>query len=160
MTPDPRMTLTAADFTPQQAMLASLTARIDEIAKAAGAMRSVRDQVEALLGRIPDGKVKDAGKALAGRITAWETQIVQPKRKTFQDVINFRNELIDQYMALRDAVDGNGPPVIDALKACAAELDAQWTPLGATLKSLEQEVASFNGLAKDSGVGAIQMKGL
>jgi hypothetical protein len=141
-------------------MLASLTARIDEIAKAAGAMRSVRDQVEALVGRVPDGKVKDEGKALAGRITAWETQIVQPKRKTFQDVINFRNELIDQYMALRDAVDGNGPPVIDALKARAAELDAQWTPLGATLKSLEQEVASFNGLAKDSGVGAIQVKGL
>ena len=160
VTPDPRMTFTAADFAPQQAMLASLTARIDEIAKAAGAMRSVRDQVEALVGRVPDGKVKDEGKALAGRITAWETQIVQPKRKTFQDVINFRNELIDQYMALRDAVDGNGPPVIDALKTRAAELDAQWTPLGATLKSLEQEVASFNGLAKDSGVGAIQVKGL
>ena len=93
LTPDPRMTLTAADFAPQQAMLVSLTARVDEIAKAVVTLRGVRDQVDGLVGRVPDGKVRDAGKALAAKITAWEAQVVQPKRKTFQDVINFRNEL-------------------------------------------------------------------
>jgi photosystem II stability/assembly factor-like uncharacterized protein len=156
--PNPQFALTAADFAPQQELLAALTARIDEAARGAIRMRDARDQIEKIDGRVSDQKIKDLGKGLVEKIDAWEGQIVQPKRKTFQDVINYRNELIDQYMFVRDAVDGNGPPVTDALRARAGALDARWKALAATLASLDAEIERFNTTLKDSGIMPLQMR--
>jgi uncharacterized coiled-coil protein SlyX len=166
--------LTAADFADQQELLASLSSRIDEIARAAARMRGTREQVNALVTRMSepassaapkatapttngDSKpIVDAGKALADAITRWEEQIVQPKRRTFQDVINFRNQLLDQYMFARDSIDGNDPPVTDALKARVAELDGRWTPLAAALKGLQDQIAAFNAQLRNAGVNVVQ----
>ncbi len=156
--PDPRLTLTAADFTPQQQLLATVSSRVAEVAKAVSRMRDVRDQVGKVRDRLTDAKHKDLadrGKALADRITKWEEQVVQPKRKTFQDVINFRNQLLDQYMFARDTIDGNEPPVTDALKARIGELDTRWGALAAEFKTLEADIAAFNTALKDAGVGVV-----
>jgi len=160
--PDPRSSLNAADFAEQQGLLASLTRRIDEIGRAATRVRDARDQIKAMIERTSDNKdaksVADPGKALTDTMTAWEEQVVQPRRKTFQDVINFRNELLDQYMFARDTIDGNGPPVTDALKARVAELDSKWAALAETLRSIDQDIAAFNTTLKNAGIGAIVVR--
>ena len=80
---DPRSSLTETDFAEQQRFLASLTTRIDEIARAAARVRDARDQVKSLIERTGDGKdakvVADAGKTLTDKISAWEEQVVQPE---------------------------------------------------------------------------------
>ena len=160
--PDPRSSSTAADFAEQQSLLASLTQRIDEISQAAARVRDARDQITAVIRRTSESKdaksVADAGRVLTDKITAWEEQVVQPKRRTFQDVINFRNVLVDQYMFARDNIDGNGPPVTDALKSRVAELDAKWAPLAETLRSIEQDIAAFNTTVRNAAIGAIVVR--
>ncbi|HVB38685.1 MAG TPA: hypothetical protein VND92_09120, partial [Vicinamibacterales bacterium] len=154
--PDPRTSLTAADFAPQQALLERLRARIDTIADATARMRDVRKQVDGVVRRTTAAKnaaaIEEAGKKLEAGVDAWVHAIVQPERKTFQDVINFPPELMDQYTFLFTNVDGNNPPVTAAMTQRADALDAEWTTHEATLKSLEQQVQQFNDLLKRSGV--------
>ena len=47
----------------------------------------------------------DKGKELIKRITTWEENLIQPKQKTFQDVINFNNKLNSQLMHLKGFID-------------------------------------------------------
>ena len=161
--PDPRTTLTAADFAGQQALLARLAARIDEIAAAAASMRDVRTQVAGILTRTSQSAhataIADAGKKLEAQIDQWVDGIVQPQRETFQDVINFPPELMDQYAFLFRSVDANDPPVTAALTGRASDLDATWTQRKATLTSLQQQVQQFNDLLKRSGVEPVMEAG-
>ncbi len=154
--PDPRTSLTAADFGPQQTLLEHLRSRIDTIADATARMRDVRRQVRGILKRTTGAKnataIAEAGRKLGDGIDAWVNAIVQPERKTFQDVINFPPELMDQYTFLFTNVDGNNPPVTVAMTQRADALDAEWATHETTLKSLEQQVQQFNDLLKRSGV--------
>ena len=97
-----------------------------------------------------------AGKALAEKITAWEETLVQPRGKTFQDEINFRNQLSDQYLFLEEAIDGTEPPVTDAARQRVRDLETAWAKRkGERDAVVQQDVPAFNALFKDAGLPAI-----
>ncbi|MGA2263610.1 MAG: hypothetical protein ABSH28_19510 [Acidobacteriota bacterium] len=145
---DPRTTLTKADFAQQQQLLASVTARINQISQAVARVRAARDRIASSIERTAGaGSAKDIAeraKILVEGITKWEEKLVQPRRQADLDFLNFRSGLLDQYIFLRDMIDWNYPPLPDAMNMRAAELDAAWAPLEATLKSLEQEIAAVS----------------
>ncbi|MDE3153819.1 MAG: glycosyl hydrolase [Acidobacteriota bacterium] len=157
--PDPRTGQAAAAFGPQQALLEHLRTQIDTIADAAARMRDVRTQIDGILKRTTTAKnataIQEAGRKLGQGIDEWVTSVVQPERRTFQDVINFPPELMDQYTFLFTNIDGNNPPLTAAMTQRADALDADWAKQAATLKSLDQQVQQFNDLLKRSGVEPI-----
>ena len=66
------------------------------------------------------------GDKLLERITSWEGKLIQPNQKTFQDVINFRNQLNAEFMHLKGFVDVAEPKVTDGAKERLRDLLAQW----------------------------------
>jgi len=97
-----------------------------------------------------------AGKALDDELTHWIEQIIQPRQKTFQDVINFHNELAADMLYVRDAADGIEPLPTKGEEDHARELQRRWQSLKTELdRLLGQEVPAFNALVKQSGVGPV-----
>ena len=50
------------------------------------------------------------------KLKNWEKKLIQPKQKTFQDVINFNNKLNAEYINLKDYIDSSEPEVTSGAK--------------------------------------------
>jgi photosystem II stability/assembly factor-like uncharacterized protein len=151
--PDPRRTATMEDYQEQEQFLAKVFGLAEQIHTSVNRLRAVKAQVEGLMERTKDHAqgeaIETSGKALVEKIDAWETQLIQPKQKTFQDIINFENQLGNQVLALIESVDGTEPPITLGARERAADLEAQWSGHRAAMETLlTEDVASFNTLVK------------
>ena len=129
--PNPNMDYSAADFEAQQNLLVKIEKAIKKIHYSVSEMRDVQDQLNHYL-KILNGKVKynviyDQALAIKKRLNEWETKLIQPNQKTFQDVINFNNMLNAQFMHLKAFVDADDPELTQGAKQRYKDLIAIWS---------------------------------
>ena len=77
-------------------------------------MQDVRSQLNDLNERLQTGyeDIKNLSEETISLVDKVESQLISPKQKTFQDVINFRNQLDAQFLDLLNTVNGNIPPLL------------------------------------------------
>jgi len=147
--PDPRLEASAEAFAAQASMLNEITAMVDDIHSSVNRMRNVRTQVKQLVGQLKKQEgaeeLTDEGEALIKAITEWEENLVQPKTKTFQDVINFPNQLNAELLTLKGRIETHDPqPTQGAIKRLA-DLEAQWALHTEAMNAIiEGQLAEFN----------------
>ncbi|MGE0440243.1 MAG: glycosyl hydrolase [Gemmatimonadales bacterium] len=157
---DPRTRPAPAAVAEQQRALGQVWGRVDEINRRANQLRSVRQQVKALVERVAARADADTIRTTAEHLTAAidsvELLIINPRIKTFQDVINFRNGLSDQYQDLAGAIDGTDEPVTAGMRERLADLDGMWREQVARIdRILGAELGAFNALVRGRDVPAI-----
>ncbi len=159
---DPRVDATAADFQVQDQLLVSITRDLSDLHAGVTRLRNVRDQVNDLLKRIAGrdsagaDTVQRAGKALVDRLNALEDSLVQKRTVDGQTVINFPVRLNHHFIYLMNSVEAAEGEVTNGAKQRYADLAAQWTRLKGTLDQLlGADLAAFNGLVRDRGIGAV-----
>jgi hypothetical protein len=118
--PNPNMNYSAADFEAQQNLLVKIEKDIKKIHSSVSEMRDVQDQLNHYL-KILNGKeeynvIYDQALAIKKRLNEWETKLIQPNQKTFQDVINFNNMLNAQFMHLKAFIDADDPELTQGAK--------------------------------------------
>lgn len=128
--PNPNIKATSQDFEEQQAMLATIENTVKEMHESVNKMRSAKSQLEHYAKLLKDNKAADSllntGKKLTKRITSWEENLIQPKQKTFQDVINFNNKLNAQLLFLKESLDAADPKVTKGSKLRLDDLLKDW----------------------------------
>jgi len=156
---DPREPQSPADESAQVAMAKAITVRVNEINQTAIGIRVIREQLNALTehaaGRADQKEIETSAKSIVDNINALEEKLVQPKQKTFQDVINFRNGIASQYMNLQGAVEGASGPITTGEQQRFADLENQWHDLQGKANAVLSDVSAFNAKMKEKGVGAI-----
>uniref|UniRef100_UPI00356AFAA9 VPS10 domain-containing protein n=1 Tax=Muriicola sp. TaxID=2020856 RepID=UPI00356AFAA9 len=160
---NPYVEATSADYAEQQKMLTDIETMISNIHRAVNEMRSVRKQVKAYKTLLKDnGRAKDLlamGDSLVTRIDRWEENLIQPKQKTFQDVINFHNQLNAELMNLKDYVDAAEPKVTQGAKDRYADLLNQWVQFEMEWQTIvKTEMLLFNAMYNDLELPALIMK--
>ena len=84
---------------------------------------------------------------MKARVDSLESSLVQVKATNGQDIINFRNGLIDQVLFLADAVDASGVAPTRSMEQRVGEIDVAWQAIDAKVRSvLDRDVAELNGL--------------
>ena len=157
---DPRVEGTADDYAAQQEALDEIRDLVTDIHETVTQFRSVKSQLStqmALLENMDDQKeLAKAAKSALDAINTWESNLIQPKQKTFQDVINFRNKLNAELIYLGGQIDTNEPKPTKACIARLAELSKQWQSAETELqKVVSGPVAEFNAAYKKSGLPAL-----
>lgn len=156
---DPREPQSEAEQKAQVAMAKAANERINEINQTAIDLRSVREQLDAISehaeGRSDAKEIAQDAKTIIDKIDSLEEKLVQPKQKTFQDVINFRNGIAAQYGYLQNAVEGDGGPLTTGEQQRFPALEKQWADLQEQVRAVLSEVAGFNAKMKSMGIGAI-----
>ena len=157
---DPRVTLSVAERKAHDAVSVALYDRISEITDAVITARDVRTQVTDRAVRATgeaNGAAIDAqGKVLTTQLTAAETTLVQPKKKTFQDVVNYAPKLVDQYTFAFRNHDGSDGPVTEGVRLRVADLEIVWVQQRDALRqTLDGELAKFNALFVQGGIPAV-----
>ena len=155
----PWRTATAAEYAQQDEFLARAQHLLGEMSNAANRMEDVRRQLQTLEERLAemDGTelLSETCGDLAGRLEAWDAEIVARKTRNFQDIINFENKLLSQVVALVGSVDGTEPPVTQGARQRWADLEAEWAEHAARLEAFDDEIDAVNEMAREAGVGAI-----
>jgi hypothetical protein len=150
---DPRVQATLNDYVSQQEMMISIEQAIKEIHEAVNDMRSAKSQIEHYQSILEDAAVApeiiELGGDIIAQIEAWEGALIQPDQKTFQDVINFHNQLNAQWMNLKDYVDSADPILTAGAKERFNDLKGQWILFQQTKDQIiNEEMEQFNQLYK------------
>ncbi|PIB37832.1 WD40/YVTN/BNR-like repeat-containing protein [Maribacter sp. 4G9] len=160
---NPNVKATPADYAEQQEMLNTIDETVVDIHEAVNAMRSAKDQLKSykalLKGTESASELIKQGDSIVEKITRWEEKLIQPKQKTFQDVINFKNQLNAQLLNLKGYVDVAEPKVTAGAKERLRDLLTAWSSLKQEQKTIiQQEMASYNKLYKTLELPAIIME--
>ncbi|WNJ21132.1 VPS10 domain-containing protein [Pontibacter sp. G13] len=160
--PDPRLDAMADDYEAQAELLTDLDEMVHEIHASVNQMRNLQQQIQKLLSSIPQdeetAELHEKGESIVAQITEWELALIQPKQQTFQDVINFPNQLSAEIMNLKTRVDSHDPlPTIGA-QIRANELREAWFVLkGEKEKIIRTEVKSFNAAYRRADIQLIRL---
>jgi hypothetical protein len=106
-----------------------------------------QDQVDSLL---------VSGQTALDAIDNWEKKLIQPRQKTFQDVINFENRLSAEFNMLRSKVDSYDPRLTGGVKERSEELHAEWGSLKSEMTGIiNEEIGTFNARYRESELPAL-----
>lgn len=157
---DPAIQATDQDYVAQDKFLERVQTNLIDIHQSVNSMRVVQKQLNYHLEQLKkmelDTELQKSGKLLLDQLETWEENAIQPKQKTFQDVINFKNKLSAEFMYLKSYVDGTEPEVTFGAKERLEVLEAQW---GAYKEKLNQlintEIEAFNSAYEKLDVPAL-----
>ena len=157
---DPRIEATAAMYQKQEDLLHSLDASIRAIHVAVNNGRTVQEQLNAVMKSLKIQGGQDsllvAAEQLLERFKDWEGQLIQPKQKTFQDVINFENKLSAEFVNLQMKADAADPRQPVALLNRFDELKEEWAGYEAELEELiNKDLMNFNKMYRAAEIPLI-----
>ena len=157
---NPKINATSSDYTEQQQVLKTIDDTVKKIHDAVNQMRSAKTQLKnyhKLLADHEEAKaLLEKGEDLKKRITVWEENLIQPKQKTFQDVINFNNQLNADLLHLKGYVDVAEPQVTEGAKERLKDLLADWDTYDKEKDEIVgKEMADYNAMFKALNLPAL-----
>ncbi len=158
--PNPNVEGTPADYQDQHVVLNQIEEAIENIHTSVNKMRSAKAQLEGYAKLLKENtKAKDLvekGKTLIERIDTWEQHLIQPKQKTFQDVINYHNQLNAEFMELKSYVDVAEPKVTAGAKERLHDLMTDWKTYESERDAIvNTEMQAYNKMYQDLGLPAL-----
>lgn len=160
---DPRVEMTAEEMAREQQIIARLHQRANDIFRSLRDVQSVRDQVNrvAQVSRdLPAPRADSIAKLsarLKTKLDSLENSLVNVRATNGQDIINYRNALIDQVLFLAASVDAGAAPT-RPMEQRVIELDQAWQALDARMRSvMDRDVGELNALL--AGTPAVVVPG-
>jgi photosystem II stability/assembly factor-like uncharacterized protein len=157
---DPNLKAAPADWTAQQEMLNQVERSAEEITQSINKMTKVKKQVESYGETFKDNpELKDLvkqGKDLVRKIEQWQSQMIQSKFKTGQDVVNYPNKLNSEFMILRNSLGGHDPRVTQGVRDRLTDIEGEWQKRKQEVNEIiQKDVANYNKMFKDKNVPAL-----
>lgn len=152
---DPRHKTTSDQFNDQQNILQEIKSSLDDIYDQVKRMRYVKEQIGAFTkrGDMENQEIKDMAGKISRALDSLEGKMIQPRTKTFQDVINFENQLDAKLKHIMDLIDESLPPVTQGQKTRARELIHEWITLKqAVTKLTGEDLKALNELIRKSSI--------
>ncbi len=157
---DPKVTATAAEWAAQQEFLKQAGEQFDELQESVNNMRQVKKQVETInesLKSNPDAKeIIQNGKDLIKKIDQWESNLIEPRSKNFQDVINFPNKLNSEFLQLRGVADTHDPRLTKGVQDRSRDVQTDWSKYKQQMNELiQKDINNYNRMFKEKNLPAV-----
>ncbi len=161
--PNPKIKASSEEYAEQQQVLNQIENTIRVMHEAVNQMRSAKGQLVSYKKLLKDNESASEliklGDSLVKRIKVWEEKLIQPNQKTFQDVINFHNQLNADFMHLKGFVDTAAPKVTKGAKERLNDLLGKWNTFEKERKAIvDNEMAKFNSIYRDLKLPAILLE--
>lgn len=158
--PDPRLDATAEDFRATAYLMQEINQMLADIHATATLMREAKAQIKARNQYISDNKeyaeLKANGTSILKKIDAWEAEILSTQQTTFQDVINFENQLSAELMFLKGYLQSHDPRMTTGALQRFKDLQREWMELQNQVDLIIQnDIDAYNAKFKELGVQGI-----
>ena len=160
--PNPKINASTEDYMEQQLFLKEIEGMIKDIHESVNQMRSAKKQLKAYANLLESNEKADTlvvrGEALIKRIDSWEAHLIQPKQKTFQDVINYNNQLNAELTYLKEFSDTADPIITQGARERLNDLKKDWSVYEKERDDIiNQEMSTYNQLFRSLEFPAIIM---
>lgn len=157
---DPHISATAAEWAMQQEFMKQAGEQFEEMHRAVNSLRQVKKQVDTYnesLKNVTEAKdFVNMGKELNKKIDKWESTIIEPRSKNFQDVINFPNKLNSEFLQIRGVADQHDPRLTKGVQDRAKDVQAEWAKYKFQMNQLiEKDIAEYNRVFKEKNMPAL-----
>ena len=157
---DPNLSVSTADWVAQQQIIQQAEEGLKDIHNAVNNMRKVKKQIEGyndLLKGDPNAKdIVNSGKEIVKKLEKWESELIEPRTKNSQDVINFQNKLNSEFLQLRSTVDVHDPRVTQGARERFSDIQADWSKHKKTMQDLvNKDIGNYNRMFKDKNLPAL-----
>ena len=153
---DPRHELSSELIENKKSLLKNIHNDIDDIYSSLERLQSAREQILDLQSRFSSednySDINELSKETIKVINGVESSLISPKQKTFQDVINFRNQLDAQLFDLLSKVDRNIPPVTNGELERFEDLHKKWMAIKSDYDKVITSVDRINKLLIEKSV--------
>ena len=96
------------------------------------------------------------GETLLQRIDSWEAHLIQPKQKTFQDVINYNNQLNAELTYLKEFSDTADPVITQGARERLNDLKKDWSVYAKERDAIiTTEMSAYNELYRSLDIPAL-----
>ncbi len=152
--PDPRKSISQDDYNKKYQLLRNIHDDVESIYNSLQKMQDVRSQLNDLKNRLSSdyNSIKNLSNETVELIDLTESKLISPKQKTFQDVINFRNQLDAQFLDLLNTVNGNIPPLTNGELQRFDDLHLTWMEIKKSYDKVLENVKSINTMIIENSV--------
>ena len=152
--PDPRKSISKDDYNKKSQLLRNIHDDVESIYNSLQKMQDVRSQLNDLQNRLSSdfNSIKNLSNETVELIDLTESKLISPKQKTFQDVINFRNQLDAQFLDLLNTVNGNIPPLTNGELQRFDDLHLTWMEIKKSYDKVLENVKSINNMIIENSV--------
>ncbi|MDG1888890.1 MAG: glycosyl hydrolase [Flavobacteriaceae bacterium] len=100
--------------------------------------------------------VKNNGKSLLSKMDAWDKKMMQRKSLAYDDVENFPNKFLADYLFILDEIKGDIPNVSKGILKSLKDLDDSWESLKKEIDQIiDTDLPDLNSKLWKIGIGAI-----
>ena len=154
---DPRLDVDEKVYAKQQTMLMEIENSVYDIHESVNRLRIVKTQLGSRVKLLEDmedvRELLEKGKKVEKAITDWENNLIQPNSKTFQDVINFKNQLNTELLILKGVLDSHDPTPTAGAELRLGEVMKMWKTMKAEMEYIiQEEVGGFNKMYADKNL--------
>lgn len=160
--PDPRFGASLNQYLEKENSMILAYDAVNELYASVKDMRSVHSQIASFLENLDEKEqeIKDQGESLQKELKEMELSLIQPKQKTFQDVINFENKLDADLIYILGSIDGSPPPLTKGQKDRLNDVIEKWQISAAKIGSLlGEKLDAFNAAVKQQSIPGINLNG-
>ncbi|MEM7456061.1 MAG: glycosyl hydrolase, partial [Planctomycetota bacterium] len=157
---DPRIEADPADYGAQKEALRRIFEMAGEVHETVNRFRRVKSRLSGTIAMLKDledqTELLEQARLALNEINDWESQLIQIQQKTFQDVINFRNQLNAELVYLAGQLDSNEPAPTAGCLLRLDELSTEWNASQETLSEItEGSLRVFNDSYRASGLPVV-----
>ncbi|KAA3625514.1 MAG: hypothetical protein DWQ02_21605 [Bacteroidetes bacterium] len=161
---DPNLEVSTEDYIEQQEVLRSVDETVNKIHASANSLLAIDGQLDNLINYLQNVEGAESlvkiGKGVSLKIDNLVNNLVQPKQKTHQDVINFENSLNAELINLRTRAESHDPRISLGIKQRLEDLMEEWRQYEEVLESiLEVDIVEFNEMYREKGIPALIVPG-
>ncbi|MEP2772764.1 MAG: glycosyl hydrolase [Fulvivirga sp.] len=149
----------AGQYEKYDKLMSEMEATLTKMHEKVNTLKSVHDQISALLGDMENEALKKQGEEIIKALNQWDEDMVQRKSKAYDDVENFENKFTADYMFLINQTESSIPRVNQSSLDRKKELEAIWVRYEQQADEwLKTTIPDYNKALWDAGIGAIQVK--
>ncbi len=161
--PNPLYPVTAQQYQEHHQVMSTLENDVNKMSRLVSMHFNKLEQLNQLIANLPSDEkfnsLRKEGAELAKRMKQWDEDLVQRKSKAYDDMENFPNKFITNYLFMVNHAESDIPRVTQSTLARQKELNAEWATLEARLKQiLEVDLPAYNKKLWDAGIGGVWMK--
>ena len=130
--------------------------QFNEMAKYVNKNKDLLDRLMDVLKRLDNRNLVRQGRGLYKKMLDWDEKMMQRKSLAYDDVENFPNKFIADYLFVLDELKGEIPLITEGIINWTEKLDAKWELLKKEIKQIHSEdLEDFNKELWNNGVGAV-----
>lgn len=154
---DPRVKATESQLAEKEQHLETLDQSVKDLYQSVRKMQDVRELVKSMNERLGDeelnAEVVEAGEEILDTVDELEGKLVQMEQKTFQDVINFPNQLDTHLKHLKNTIDAAVPPVTNGQQQRFEDIMQEWQARQSEIQQLmEEAIPAYNQLIQENDI--------